>query len=161
MARRRYSDEDKASALAALKANGGMAGRTAKQLGIPLTTLRHWRDGQGIAFDAELGRRKESDAAQEYEDIAELARQRAKAALPDASAYQAAIVAGTFTDKARLLRGEATEIHSTLLEGMDQDALGEMLRGLLREQGEREAAARPQVKAAVSSTEVHAYRVVQ
>jgi transposase-like protein len=42
--RRRYSDLDRATALAALAANGGNVGRTAHHLGIPRGTLQRWID---------------------------------------------------------------------------------------------------------------------
>lgn len=42
---RRYSDEEQASALAALAANGGNLYRTAEETGIPRNTLRSWMDG--------------------------------------------------------------------------------------------------------------------
>jgi transposase-like protein len=41
---RAYSDEDKAAALAALKANAGNVKRTATQVGVPARTVRRWRD---------------------------------------------------------------------------------------------------------------------
>jgi hypothetical protein len=43
--KRMYSDEEKASALAALAANGGNALLTAQQTGVPRTTLRKWAGG--------------------------------------------------------------------------------------------------------------------
>jgi hypothetical protein len=43
--RRRYSDEDRAVALAALAANGNNLRRTARQLGIPRASLLAWRNG--------------------------------------------------------------------------------------------------------------------
>ncbi len=40
--RKQYSDNEKATTLAALKANGGNAAKTARDTGIPLSTLRRW-----------------------------------------------------------------------------------------------------------------------
>ena len=48
MAKRSYSDEQKASALAALAANGGNARLTAAQVGVPRTTLLKWAAGKAF-----------------------------------------------------------------------------------------------------------------
>lgn len=42
MPRRRYSDSERAEALAALAANAGNRAKTARQLGIPRQTLAEW-----------------------------------------------------------------------------------------------------------------------
>lgn len=47
MAKRQYSDDEKAAALLALEANGGNATKTARETGIPTNTIRSWRDGVG------------------------------------------------------------------------------------------------------------------
>jgi transposase-like protein len=44
--KRQYSDEEKAVALTLLAANKGNMSRTARELGMPLTTLEHWRNGE-------------------------------------------------------------------------------------------------------------------
>ncbi len=48
MSRRRYTDADRASGLAALEANGGIkeAYRTAQQIGVPVNTLKGWHGAQ-------------------------------------------------------------------------------------------------------------------
>lgn len=51
MARNVYTDEDKAHAFVALTANGGNVKRTARELNMPVPTLRAWRD----AWDKEGG----------------------------------------------------------------------------------------------------------
>jgi transposase-like protein len=55
MPKRRYSDEDRALALAA---NAGNAKLTARQLGIPETSLRHWRKGDRHPGAANMGAQK-------------------------------------------------------------------------------------------------------
>jgi hypothetical protein len=52
---------------------------------------------------------KKAEVIQAAWDLASAAFQRAKAALPDASARDAATVAGIAIDKAQLLSGDATE----------------------------------------------------
>ncbi len=39
-----YTDKDKARAFALLETNGGNVKRTARDLGMPISTLRRWRD---------------------------------------------------------------------------------------------------------------------
>lgn len=66
--RRRYSDEFRASALAALAANGGNVDRTAKALGIPTHTLENWSKGQN-PVSPELGQQKKLDLGNELEQF--------------------------------------------------------------------------------------------
>src|SRR5262245_42165815 len=46
MTRRRYTDAERAEALAVLAANGGAVEKTAAQLGIPEGTLENWANGR-------------------------------------------------------------------------------------------------------------------
>jgi hypothetical protein len=46
MAKRRYTDDERSLALAALAANTGNVNKTVRQLGIPTTTLEHWSKGE-------------------------------------------------------------------------------------------------------------------
>ena len=46
MAKRSYSDEEKASALAALAAISGNVKQTASQTGVPRATLQRWASGE-------------------------------------------------------------------------------------------------------------------
>lgn len=108
--RRRYSDEERAAALAALAANGGNVGRTARELGIAETTVRHWATGDRHPEAAQMGERKKQDMATALEGVAwkllrSLPKKVAKAPL-----NQAATAMGIAIDKARLLRGEPTQI---------------------------------------------------
>jgi transposase-like protein len=54
MARRHYSDKDRADALVLLKANGGNCAKTGKQLGYPAQTIALWRDDNQRATTPEL-----------------------------------------------------------------------------------------------------------
>ncbi len=110
--RRRYSDNDKATALAALDANGGNVAVTAKQTGIPRTTLIEWNDGRVIPEVSELRHIKKEELADIYEDVTRLYLDRArdKSAIENTSGNAAILAAATATDKMRLLRGLPTEI---------------------------------------------------
>ena len=57
---RRYRDDEKAAALAALAANGGNVLRTAKLLGIPTQTITNWSKDAEII---KLGELKKADLA--------------------------------------------------------------------------------------------------
>jgi transposase-like protein len=55
MPKRRYSDDDRANAIAALAANGGFVKTTARQLGIPAKTLENWSKGTRHPEAANMG----------------------------------------------------------------------------------------------------------
>jgi hypothetical protein len=65
-----FSDEEKAEALAALDANGGNVARTARDLGIPRSTIRDWVKGRGVnPAVAEIRQEKKDELAQRFEAI--------------------------------------------------------------------------------------------
>src|SRR5690606_27817685 len=111
--RQRYSDRDKAAALAALDLNEGNVWRTAKELGIPRSTLQSWANQHGINADVpELRQQKKGDLAEKFEQIANAYADRLlePEVIKEASPNAAIVVAGTATDKMRVLRGLPTEI---------------------------------------------------
>jgi transposase-like protein len=60
MGKRRYSDQDRAAAVAAVTANGGNIQRTARQLGIPETSLRQWVKAERHPEAAQMSVEKEA-----------------------------------------------------------------------------------------------------
>lgn len=80
MARRHYSDNDRAAALAVLEANDGNVTRAAKEAGVPAATLRLWRDAPEQAAPAEVRSRAHEDLSVVYRSVADKA-----AALLDAT----------------------------------------------------------------------------
>lgn len=114
MAKRRYSDEDRANALAALAANGGNLNRTARELGIPRQTIQAWANGEHHPEAAENGASKRGLLADKLEEVAwslvgmiEPAGRKAQtkgAVGPIATAF------GITIDKMRLLREQSTSI---------------------------------------------------
>jgi transposase-like protein len=113
MARRHYSDEERAACLAALDANGGNLGRTARQVGVPESTLKGWRDAPDAAAPAEVRARKKEELADLLEafvrsSVGQLDAKLAAADFRDASTGIAILI-----DKMRLLRGESTAIHES------------------------------------------------
>lgn len=116
MAKRRYSDEEKAEALAALDANDGDVRKTARSLAIPYTTLREWVTHQQHDAVTNIRTQKKSDLAQRLEEIArELAD-----AMPDkiqaANLQQVATSMAIAIDKMQLLRGAPTSISDIAIE---------------------------------------------
>ena len=105
--KRQYSDEDKATALAALDANDGNVKRTATQLGIPHKTLDDWAKGrnQNPAV-ADLRTRKRGSLADKFENLAHLIVDAMPSKIERATLSQCAVSSGIATDKAIRLRGE-------------------------------------------------------
>jgi transposase-like protein len=112
MIRRRYSDEERAEALAMLSANGGGVERTAEQLGIPVETLRNWSQGRRHPEAVQMAADKKGPLADRLEHLAhvlldELARPGKRAA---AGLQQLATTFAIAVDKMRLLREQPTLI---------------------------------------------------
>ena len=119
---RSYSDEDRETARVAWEATGRKLRPTARETGIPLGTLQRWvevwEDPPPAplappevyeAVYADVRTQEKSKVITAAWDLASAAFQRAKEALPEASARDAATVAGIAIDKAQLLSGDATE----------------------------------------------------
>jgi transposase-like protein len=70
MARKRYSDEEKAACLAALSANGGNIAKTAREVGVPRDTLRRWARGQVHPRVVQMHHEKKEPLADLLEGIA-------------------------------------------------------------------------------------------
>ncbi len=109
---RRYSDDDRANALAALAANGGNLSQTARQLGIPKGTLLAWRDGAAHPEAVENSTPKKADMAAALKELAWdlLGDLGDQARRQGAGLAQTATALGIVLDKARLLEGKPTQI---------------------------------------------------
>lgn len=112
MSRREYPDTFRAEALAALDANDGNVSRTAREIGMPESTLRSWANGVGKRrISAELRGEKRGDLADRLEDIAwKLVNGIDEKDIEGASLVQKTTAFGICVDKMRLLRNQATEI---------------------------------------------------
>jgi hypothetical protein len=127
LSRRQHSDQFKAEALAALDANGGNVGKTAKSLGIGRTTLRGWINGRGLNPEAALMRHeKKHSLADRLDAIAH----KALDGLLDwnnsefGSFKERMTGVGIAIDKIRLLRGQgegSTEGLDAFLESTGGD----------------------------------------
>jgi transposase-like protein len=113
MARRHYSDEERAAALAALKANGGDSKRTAAQVGVPESSLRHWAKLPDRAAPAKLRAENEQDLAAKLMDLAHRLVDAAPKKIAKAGLRDVVVAAAVALDKARLARGLPTAINET------------------------------------------------
>lgn len=119
MARRHYSDADRAAALAALDANGGNWTRTARETGVPGSTLRGWVENRDSAAPADLRAQKAETLADALEGLAwqmvEAARFTLReikdVAIPLPELVRMFTALGIVIDKLQLLRGNPTDIH--------------------------------------------------
>lgn len=117
MGYKRYSDEQKAAALAALKSNGGNLFRTAHEIKIPLATLNNWAKDtrEPVENFSKLVTEKEEDLAILCEKVARKYLNQAGdphvvAATPG---HLSMTAAGIAIDKSRLLRELPTSITET------------------------------------------------
>lgn len=118
MTKRQYSDNDKATALAVLDANGGNVSKTARETKIPPSTITEWRDGRIHEDVTEIREVKRSELSDLFEAIAYkyLTRASDDTAIKSTTGKDAIIAAATATDKMRLLRGLPTEIVALMPE---------------------------------------------
>lgn len=112
----KYTDAQRAEALAALQANGGNLSATSRDTGIPFSTLKRWRDEPDPRL-AELGEEKKTDLGDRLERIANALVDAIPDKIADAPLNHVSVALGIAIDKLRLLRGEATEV--TEVRGSD------------------------------------------
>jgi len=103
---RKYSDADRARALAALAVNEGNVTRTAAQLGIPEATLRFWAGAPPTPDRTQEVAQAKNDLAERYERLTHAALDVTEGGMKSLRPRDAATVAAIFTDKMVLLRGD-------------------------------------------------------
>lgn len=112
MAKRRYSDKDKAESLAVLDANGGNVAKTSRDTSIPSNTLIDWRDGRGVVSEVtEIRCENRKALAEHLEDIAYKIVEAIPDKIGEANLVQLSTSLGISVDKMQLLRGKATAIN--------------------------------------------------
>ena len=139
--KRQYTEDDKATTLAMLSANGGNVKRTSRDTGIPITTIRQWRDGKGVSSavaDKSTQKKEQLDSLFERVANAYLQHALSKEVIADTSARDAIIAAATATDKMQLLQGKPTNISKSDHSEMTDEQLDRRIKEL--EARETEAA---------------------
>lgn len=128
MARRKWTDEEKAEILAALDANQGNVKRTARQCDVPTSTLRGWAKGRGTnAGVAKLRPQKRGELADALEEIAWQIVDLLPSKLAEAEVRELATLLGVSLDKLLVLRGQAnnrTEVSGVQIYIPDNGRLG-------------------------------------
>lgn len=133
-----YRDEDKAAVLAVLAANGGNIKRTARETGIPITTVRRWSSPGSTPPPAE----KVQEAVDEFVKRAEAIREMALVKLESAvaagevSARDLITVIGVLDDKLTRAKGLPTQRteHQHALPSREelQDVIGGAIAGMIQ-----------------------------
>jgi len=103
--RRHYSDKEKAYALAVLDANAGNESQTARDVNIPVSTLRRFVEGETHAI-TQLRQDKKLELADIYEQLQRKILPAAEAKIPDAGFRELMTGAGIAADKMAMLRGQ-------------------------------------------------------
>jgi hypothetical protein len=114
--KRRYSDEEKATALAALEANGGNIKTTAAKLGIPRMTLASWANGGCSEAVTNIRHVKKAELADAFESLARKLVEAMHAKISEANLQATATAAGICVDKMQLLRGKPTSIREEMTD---------------------------------------------
>jgi hypothetical protein len=111
MSKRRYTDNDRSAALAALAANAGNLSRTARQMDIPRSTLSQWAGGSRHPEALAMSSGIKEDLAQLLEDLARALLSVTRQSMSGLSADRAMVCAAIALDKMLLLRGKPTAIN--------------------------------------------------
>lgn len=109
MARRTYSDDDRAAVFIALTVHDGNVARSSRETGVPEQTVRDWKDlweREGIPPELQhLVQQQASDFAGRVEKTRDKALTLLDQKLPEMSGRDLATTVGILTDKALRARG--------------------------------------------------------
>ncbi len=103
MSKTKYSDIQRANALAMLEANAGNMSQTARDTGIPYPTIRLWREGALHPSVLDIKHHKKLELAQMFENAARNALDAADSKRDAASYRDLMTGAGIAADKVALL----------------------------------------------------------
>lgn len=134
----KYTEEQKARAYVVLTTNEGNLKRTARDLGIPLGTLRGWRDGWERDGSPDISQVEDAVTGflEEAEEVRDLALRQLKMKLEkgEGNVSQVATVLGILDDKIARAKGiSTTHEHKVTLPSAEEirDALGGFAAGAL------------------------------
>jgi transposase-like protein len=111
----KYTDDDRARVNAALTINDGNVRKTARETGLPITTVRDWKKDWGRSGVPAVVEAKTEKAIAEFvaeaADVRALALARLKEVLPlETKAKDLAVIVGIMDDKVRLATNKPTSI---------------------------------------------------
>lgn len=136
MAKRVYTDEDKAKVLVALDANDGNVKRTARETGVAEQTIRDWKkQAERGALTAGVQNAlpaAASDFANKAETIRDLMLDELEAQVRNGDLKGRDLITGigVLTDKLRITRGEATS-RTEHVEASDPREIGAAVQDFL------------------------------
>jgi transcriptional regulator with XRE-family HTH domain len=118
-----YSEDDKARALAALKANGGNVSRTAREMGIKEPTLRKWANGKTKPIPSQKYEEKVTDLTVGLRSLVAglMGLALVKVDEGDASLLDVLKSLGIAFDKLQLIEGKPTERTAVVNEPLTDD----------------------------------------
>src|SRR5262249_48099582 len=125
-----YSDEERFTAIAAVRLNGGNVHRTAKALNIPVRTLQDWYTAAELrrarASEYPLEIEKRGDLASKMESLIHDCVESMPTKIGKATLSQSAVTLGILIDKVRILKAQ----------GLEPDPIAEICKaiGIEREQ---------------------------
>lgn len=131
--RKLYSEDAKAKVFAALAANDGNVKRTARDFGIPSSTIRRWRedwDREKNVPSPEALEVATNDFVSEAKEVRNLAIAELKRKIPNANVSQLVATVGMLTDKVDRVEHVSTQVHEHKISLPSADEIAEALRGL-------------------------------
>lgn len=138
--RRRYSDSDKAAALAALDANGGNVYKTARELKLPMSTLQEWASGRINHAIPELRERKKEEISQRLVDVVHQLIDALPTKITDANLQQVSTSLGIAVEKIQLLDGDPTDRTEVIDNATRAERINAILeRGRTRRAGQADS----------------------
>ena len=140
---RKYTDREKAEALAIVDMQGGNVRKASQLTGIPEGTLYEWVGGRRVNGDVPDLRESAKDRLLALFDsvvVATLESMLTDGSMARANFQQKAIAVGILTDKSQLLRGQATVITENLLS---DEARVERVAALIEQARQRQLTGQP------------------
>lgn len=108
-----YTDAQKADVFTNLTANDGNVKRTARQTGVPVSTIRRWRDeweaDKNLPSIEDI-QKSSGDFVQDAERVRNLALAEMERKLPNATPAQLATIVGVLDDKIARATGLAAKV---------------------------------------------------
>ena len=131
--RAQYPEAKRAEVYVILEANEGNVKRTARDTGIPPSTVRKWRDdwanGVGIP-STDMVKASSGEFVDEATRVRNLALVELEKKLPDATAASLANIIGTLDDRISRARGVADKVTEHKITLPSRDEIVEALQGL-------------------------------